>query len=124
MYTFGFDRIQKCDWRYSKICKNYHEKWICNVKFCFGIAPSKTRRPSSTHACLFLLQPRSYYSILSFVCMFVLLYLFLWPLCCLLFFDIRNLITPLVSAHRHERDSNTQLHVLERNYLSMQLKQH
>ena len=40
-------------------------------------------------------------SIFSFMCMFyrslfVLLYLFFWPLCCL-FFDIRILITPLVS---------------------------
>jgi hypothetical protein len=44
----------------------------------------------------------SYYSIFSFICMFcrslfVLLYFFFWPLCCLFFFDIRILITPLVS---------------------------
>jgi hypothetical protein len=40
------------------------------------------------------------YSIFSFVCMFcrslfVLLCFFVWPLCCLFFFDIRILITPL-----------------------------
>jgi hypothetical protein len=37
--------------------------------------------------------------IISFICMFcwslfVLLYFFSWPLCCLFFFDIRILITP------------------------------
>jgi hypothetical protein len=29
------------------------------------------------------------------------LYLFFWPLCCLFFFDIRILITPLVSSNSH-----------------------
>ena len=41
--------------------------------------------------------------IFSFTCMFcrslfVLLYFFFWPLCCLFFFDIRILIAPLVSS--------------------------
>jgi hypothetical protein len=31
--------------------------------------------------------------------LFVLLYFFFWPLCCLSFFDIRILITPLVSSN-------------------------
>ena len=31
--------------------------------------------------------------------LFVLLYIFFWPLCCLLFFDIRILLTPLVSSN-------------------------
>ena len=53
-------------------------------------------------------QPRflvgSCYSIFSFICMFcrslfVLLYFFFWPLCCLSFFDIRILINPLVSSN-------------------------
>jgi hypothetical protein len=44
----------------------------------------------------------SCYSNFSFICMFcrsllVLLYFFFWPLCCLFFFDIQILITPLVS---------------------------
>ena len=44
------------------------------------------------------------YSIFSFICMFcrslfVLLYFFFWPLCCLFFFNIRILITPLVSLN-------------------------
>ena len=42
----------------------------------------------------------SCYSIISFICiccrsLFVLLYFFFWPLCCLFFFDIQILITPL-----------------------------
>jgi hypothetical protein len=46
----------------------------------------------------------SCYSIFSFICMFcrslfVLLYFFFWPLCCLFFFDIRILIAPLVSSN-------------------------
>jgi hypothetical protein len=46
----------------------------------------------------------SRYSIFSFMCMFcrslfVLLYFFFWPLCCLFFFDLRILITPLVSSN-------------------------
>jgi hypothetical protein len=48
--------------------------------------------------------PGSCYSIFSFICMFcrslfVLLYFFFWPLCCLFFFDIRILIAPLVSLN-------------------------
>jgi hypothetical protein len=40
----------------------------------------------------------------SFMCvfcrsLFVLLYFFFWPLCCLFFFDIRILITPLISSN-------------------------
>ena len=31
--------------------------------------------------------------------LFVLLYFFFWPLCCLSFFDLRILITPLVSSN-------------------------
>jgi len=46
----------------------------------------------------------SCYSIFSFKCMFcrslfVLLYFFFWPLCCLSFFDVRILIAPLVSSN-------------------------
>jgi hypothetical protein len=43
----------------------------------------------------------SCYSIFSFMCMFcrslfVFLYVFFWTLCCLFFFDLRIMITPLV----------------------------
>jgi hypothetical protein len=46
----------------------------------------------------------SCYTIFNFMCMFyrslfVLLYLFFWSLCCLFFFDIQILITPLVSSN-------------------------
>ena len=42
-----------------------------------------------------------YLVICVFFCrsLFVLLYFFFWPLCCLFFFDIRVLITPLVSSN-------------------------
>ena len=69
-------------------------------------------------------------TLLSFICMFcrslfVLLYFFFWPLCCLFFFNIRILITSLrylqtllsdklsynviSSTYNQERDSNSQL---------------
>ena len=35
----------------------------------------------------------------NFVGLFIFSYLFFWPLCCLFFFDIRILITPLVSSN-------------------------
>jgi hypothetical protein len=43
--------------------------------------------------------------------LFVLLYFFFWPLCCLFFFDIRILITPLVSSNTScKMDSGVRLH--------------
>ena len=53
----------------------------------------------------------SCYSIFSFICMFcrslfVLLYYFFWPLCCLFFCDIWILITPLVSSNSSNRINN------------------
>ena len=46
----------------------------------------------------------SCYSIFSFMCtfcrsLFVLMYFFFWPVCCLFFFEIRILITPLWSSN-------------------------
>ena len=49
----------------------------------------------------------SCYAIFNFMCMFswfcrslfVLWYFFFWPLCCLFFFDLQILITPLVSSN-------------------------
>ena len=38
--------------------------------------------------------------------LFVLLYFFIWPLCCLFFFDIRILITPLVSSNSSHMDED------------------
>jgi hypothetical protein len=53
----------------------------------------------------------SCYSIFSFICMFcrslfVLLYVFFWPLYYLFFFDIRILITPLVSSNSSSSKRN------------------
>jgi hypothetical protein len=67
------------------------------------------------------LHNRLCYSIFSFICMvcrslFVLLYFFFWPLCCLFFFDIRFLITPLVSSNSSCND------LLLYNYLRFALK--
>ena len=52
----------------------------------------------------------SCYLIFSFIFMlcislFVLLYFFFWPFCCLFFFDIRILITPLVSSNSSYKDN-------------------
>jgi hypothetical protein len=47
----------------------------------------------------------SCYSIFSFMCMFVdrcLSFVF-WPLCCLFFFDVQILITPLVSSNSSDK---------------------
>jgi hypothetical protein len=38
-------------------------------------------------------------SLVLYVCFVFLLHFFFWPLCCLFFFDIRILITPLVSSN-------------------------
>ena len=62
-----------------------------------------TTYPSGAPGFTSSFQWASCYSIFSFICMlcrwlFVLLYFFFWPLCCLLFFDIRILITPLISC--------------------------
>jgi hypothetical protein len=64
----------------------------------------------------------SCYSIFSFMCMFcrslfVLLYFFFWPLCCLFFLDIRNLITLLVSSNSSSKTCNLNLivfHIIRR----------
>ena len=52
--------------------------------------------------------------IFSFICMlcrslFVLLYFFFWPLCCLFFFDIRILIAPLASSNFSYMSRKTKL---------------
>ena len=59
-----------------------------------------TSNPSGAHA----FTPVFSYSIFSYMCMFcrslfVILSFFFWPLCCLSFFDLRILITTLVSSN-------------------------
>ena len=41
----------------------------------------------------------SCYSVFSFMCMFCKSFFVFWPLCCLFFFDLRILITSLVSSN-------------------------
>ena len=69
-----------------------------------------TRRvPPEEQECLpFRFTPD--YSIFSFMCMFCrslfdLLSFFVWPLCCLSFFELRILITPLVYSHSSQWSS-------------------
>ena len=75
---------------------------ICITIFCV-ISGAGTSYPSGALEFIPGFYWGSFYSIFSFMCMFcrslfVLLYFFFWPLCCLFFFDIRILITPLVSS--------------------------
>ena len=54
---------------------------------------------------------------LWFICMFcrslfVLLFIFFWSLCCLYFFDIRILITPLISSNSSSTLKNSQFTLL------------
>ena len=71
----------------------------------YGISVSLVEQELLTlpeHLCLPpVFSECSCYSVFNFVSMFcrsfiVLLYFFFWPLCCLFFFDIRIMITPLV----------------------------
>ena len=70
------------------------------VLFCSDISLSSAYILSILHE--FLVE----FSFFSFICMccrslFVLLYFFLWPVYCRLFFDIRILITHLVSSNSY-----------------------
>jgi hypothetical protein len=65
---------------------------------------ARTAYPSGTPEFTPGFKLGSCYLMLIFMCMFcrslfVLLYFFFWPLCCLFFFDLRILITPLVSLN-------------------------
>ena len=62
--------------------------------------------PSGTYEFTTRFYLGSCYSIFGFICMFcrslfVPFYFFFWPLCCLFFFDIRIMITPLVSSNSY-----------------------
>ena len=49
LVLIGYKNVTGDIQKYVKIIK---KNGFCNVKFCFGIALSKTGRPSSTHALL------------------------------------------------------------------------
>ena len=77
----------------------------CNqIKTTDATSGAGTTYPSRAPGFTSSFQWASCYSIFSFICLlcrwlFVLLYFFYWPLCCLFFFDIRILITSLVSSN-------------------------
>ena len=86
---------------------------ICALPLFFGFVTRLIRRMSLVEQKLltlleYLSSPPGFlwgscYSIFCFICMFcrslfVLLFIFFWPLCCLFFLDIRIMITPLVSS--------------------------
>ena len=61
----------------------------------------------------------SCHSIFSCICMFcrslfVLLYFFFWPLCCLFFIDLRLLVSPLVSPYSSDIPYYNLIHHIER----------
>ena len=77
----------------------YHR--VCNqINTTDVTSGAGTAYPSGAPEYIPDFQLCSCYSIFGFMCMvciqlFVLLYFLFWPLCCLFFFDIRILITPL-----------------------------
>ena len=79
---------------------SYHR--VCNqINTTSATTGAGLAHPSEAHEFTPGFYWGSCYSIFSFICMFfrslfVLLYFFFWPLCCL-FFDIRILIVPLIS---------------------------
>jgi hypothetical protein len=81
----------------------YH--WVCNqINMTGATCGAGTAYPSGVPEFTPGFQRGSCYLIFSFMCifwrsLFVLLYFFFWSLCCLFFFDLRNLITPLVSSN-------------------------
>ena len=81
----------------------YHR--VCNqINTTGATSGAGTTYPSRAHEFTPGFQWGSCYSTLSFMCMFcrslfVILYFFLWPLYCLFFFDLMNLITPYVSSN-------------------------
>ena len=99
---------------YHRICKQINTTGATNG--------AGTAYPSGEPVFTPRFQWGSCYPIFSFIRMFcrsllVLLYFFFWTLCCLFFFDIRILITPLVSSNSKVTISRY-LAMLEINYRS------
>ena len=103
----------KRNWERPRICSTCRKHFpvlssfmtnhqVCNMTGTTSGAG--TAYPSGEPDFIPVFQWGSCYSIFSFMCMLcrsliVLLYLFFWPLCCLFFFSLRILITPLVSLN-------------------------
>ena len=86
----------------SKVMKT--DEVMSHVKLISGAGSTGTTHLSGAHEFTPGFYWGSCYSIFSFMCMFCrslfdLLSFFLWPLCCLFFFDLRILITPFVSLN-------------------------
>ena len=85
------------------ICHTYHR--ACNQINTTGVTSGAgTAYPTGAPEFTPGFQWCSCYSIFGFICifcrsLFVFLYFFFWPLCCLFFFDIGILINPLVSSN-------------------------
>ena len=81
----------------------YHR--VCNyVSTTDATSGTGTAYPSGAHAFITGFKWGSCYSIFNFMCifcrsLFVLLYFIFWSLCWLFFFNLRILITTLVSSH-------------------------
>ena len=84
---------------------NYLINQFCNqINTTGATSRAGTAYPSGVPEFILEFVWGSCYSIFSAMCMFcrsvfALLYFFIWPLCCLFFFDLRILITPLVSSN-------------------------
>jgi hypothetical protein len=97
IHNHSFSLWKSTDQFTDQFRNNILPKWFIVCKLAFAY-PSATTEFTPGFKC------GSCYSIFSFICMFcrllfVLLYFFFWPLCCLFFFDIQILITPLVSSN-------------------------
>ena len=103
-YTSIITQLQKSNGLILHYCDfiTYHR--VCNQINTTGVTRgARTDYLSGAHEFTPGIWWGSCYSIFSFICMFcrsmvVLFYFFRRPLCCL-FFDIRILITPLVSSN-------------------------
>ena len=100
----------------TTICSTYHKHfpvlssfmtyhWLCNQINTTGVTSgSGIAYPSGTHEFISgFSRVRATRSLVLYVCFvdsfFVILSFFFWSLCCLSFFDLRILITPLVSSN-------------------------
>ena len=91
-------------WAGITIVMNYIIIQWCSIVGEFGkwLSSSVVRVRDIVFAFFFLRRKPNcrFFSIICRFCrsLFVLLYFFFWPLCCLFFFDIRIIIAPLVSS--------------------------
>ena len=106
----------------SIVAMKQWNKWgSCYSIFSFSVSETTFIMITFAHSIVAMIQWNKWgscYSIFSFICMlcrslFVLLTFFFWPLCCLFVFDIRNLITPLVSSNSSCITTYIQSHIFK-----------